>query len=62
MLSAISWSPALGHLEAATSSNNSCLGPPWGRAELGQLLCYIWCIFRDKYSKKITHTISVPKI
>ena len=30
---------ALGHLRAATSSNNSCVGLSCGRATLGQLLC-----------------------
>ena len=37
-------SPALGQLQAATSSTNSCLGLSCGRASLGQLLCDISCV------------------
>ena len=43
---------ALGHLRAATSSTNSCLGLSCDRATLGQLLCDMSCIVNDNHSKK----------
>ena len=49
------WSPALGHLRAANSSTNSCLGPPCARATLSQLLCDMSFIVNGNHSKKKSH-------
>ena len=43
---------ALGHLQAATNSINSCLVLSCGRVTLGQFLCDMSCNVNNNHSKK----------
>ena len=59
MSSATLWSPAWGHLRAASSGTDSRLGLSCGRATLGQLLCDMSCIVNDNHSKKNYHSFKL---
>ena len=48
---------SLGHLRAATSSTNLCLGLFCGRAMLGQLLCDMSCVLSMIIILKKSHHI-----